>query len=104
MRRGAIQYCVLALLRAGPRYGFELVQLLGGRAGLSTGQGTIYPLLGRLRQLGHVRTEWKESSQGPPRRYYRLTDAGRRALEDFERSWDDFRSSVDAILAEGAGS
>lgn len=83
MRKGALEYCVLALLRDGERYGFELVRILSGRDGLVTGEGTIYPLLSRLRRDGLVDTTWRESSSGPPRRYYRLTSEGCVALDSF---------------------
>lgn len=69
-----------------------------------TSEGTIYPLLSRLRREGLVETTWRESDAGPPRRYYRLTDAGRRALGEFAGEWVRFRTAVDRLLAEeGAG-
>ena len=98
LRRGTVEYCVLALLRDGERYGFELVRELAGVDGLVTSEGTIYPLLTRLRRDELVTTFWRESDSGPPRRYYRLTDAGRLALADFAKEWSRFRDSVDAIL------
>src|SRR5438874_8759325 len=77
MRRGTLEYCVLALLRDRRRYGFELVRALGEVDGMVTSEGTIYPLLSRLRRDGLVETTWEESPSGPPRRYYRLTRSGR---------------------------
>ncbi|MGI8967782.1 MAG: PadR family transcriptional regulator, partial [Chloroflexota bacterium] len=70
----------MALLAGTSRYGFELVQALSRVDGMLTSGGTIYPLLGRLRREGLVETEWRESTSGPPRRYYALTDEGTRAL------------------------
>ncbi len=102
MRRGAIEFCVLSLLRDEDRYGFDISRTLSGFDGLVTSEGTIYPLLARLRQEGYVETTWHESSQGPPRRYYRLTDAGRGALGAFVVEWERFRDSVDKLL-EGDG-
>lgn len=102
MRRGAIEFCVLSLLRDVDRYGFDISRTLSGFDGLVTSEGTIYPLLARLRQEGYVETTWHESSQGPPRRYYRLTDAGRAALDAFVVEWERFRDSVDKLL-EGDG-
>jgi PadR family transcriptional regulator PadR len=98
LRRGTVEYCVLALLRNGERYGFELVRELADADGLVTSEGTIYPLLTRLRKDELVTTFWRESESGPPRRYYRLTDAGHAALDDFSKEWGRFRDSVDAIL------
>jgi len=99
MRRGVLPYCVLAMLRDGERYGFELVQALGAVDGMVTSQGTIYPLLARLRRQGLVETTWQESAAGPPRRYYRLAPAGQEALADFADSWRQLRDSVDELLS-----
>jgi PadR family transcriptional regulator PadR len=73
LRRGAIQYCILALLRDDDRYGFELTRTLAAADGLVTSDGTVYPLLARLRRERLVETTWRESTEGPPRRYYHLT-------------------------------
>jgi PadR family transcriptional regulator, regulatory protein PadR len=101
LRRGALEYCVLALLRGGARYGFDLVRALSEVDGLVTSEGTIYPLLTRLRRDQLVTTFWRESEAGPPRRYYRLTDAGARALADFTHDWARFRDAVDTLLTRG---
>jgi PadR family transcriptional regulator, regulatory protein PadR len=101
MRRGAIEYCVLALLRSRPMYGFELTRALSTAGGLVTSEGTVYPLLTRIRQDGLVETFWEESPQGPPRRYYRLTRDGHLALETFRAQWQTFRDTVDTILRGG---
>uniref|UniRef100_A0A831TI08 PadR family transcriptional regulator n=1 Tax=Thermorudis peleae TaxID=1382356 RepID=A0A831TI08_9BACT len=98
MRRGALEYCVLALLARGERYGFELVQELSRYDTLLTSEGTIYPLLSRLRREGLVETEWRESPAGPPRKFYRLTPAGQSALATFRQQWINFRQAVDALL------
>ena len=100
LRRGTLPYCVLALLRDGERYGFELVHALGEIDGMVASEGTIYPLLSRLRREGLVETTWRESPSGPPRRYYRLTERGRQALEDFTGEWARFRDAVDQLVAE----
>jgi len=100
LRRGSVQYCVLALLRDRDRYGFELTRALAEAGGLVTSEGTVYPLLARLRQEGLVETSWQESSQGPPRRYYRLTDDGRDALAAFTVQWRRFRDAIDELLDE----
>lgn len=99
LRRGVAEACTLAFLRDGERYGFDLARTLA-QAGLIAGEGTIYPLLARLRRAGWVETLWRESDEGPPRRYYRLTPAGRRALARFQAEWHAFRDAVDRILAQ----
>jgi PadR family transcriptional regulator PadR len=100
LRRGALQYCVLALLAEDERYGFELVKALGKVDGMVTSEGTIYPLLSRLRRDGLVETTWRESTSGPPRRYYRLTAAGHAALEAFATEWSRFRDAVDYFVGK----
>lgn len=101
LRRGALEFCVLALLRDRERYGFELVQTLSAVDGMVTSEGTVYPLLGRLRRDGVVSTTWRESSSGPPRRYYRLTPAGKGVLDEFTHEWRRFRDGVDTLLRTG---
>ncbi|WP_329025378.1 PadR family transcriptional regulator [Streptomyces sp. NBC_00690] len=103
LRRGVLQFCVLALLRDGERYAFELVRELCDAHGLVTSEGTIYPLLSRLRKEGWVNSAWRESDSGPPRRYYTLTATGRRALSDFAGEWGPFRTAVDNLLDREEG-
>jgi PadR family transcriptional regulator PadR len=98
MRRGAVEYCVLALLQNHDMYGFELTRALSTAGGLVASEGTVYPLLARIRQDGRVETFWEPSPRGPPRRYYRLTNDGRLALETFRAQWRQFRDTVDVIL------
>jgi PadR family transcriptional regulator PadR len=100
MRRGTLEYCVLALLREEERYAFDLVRTLGQYDGMVTSEGTIYPLLSRLRRDGLVTTTWEESPSGPPRRYYRLTAKGDRALDGFAEEWRRFRDAVDHFVIE----
>jgi PadR family transcriptional regulator PadR len=102
LRRGVLEFCVLALLGDTERYGFEIVRALAEADGLVTSEGTLYPLLARLRRDGVVETTWRESPSGPPRRYYRLTPAGRAALTAFLAEWTRFRTSVDTLLETGA--
>jgi PadR family transcriptional regulator PadR len=98
LRRGVLQFCVLALLRDGEKYAFELVRELCDAHGLVTSEGTIYPLLSRLRKEELVSTFWRESETGPPRRYYSLTPTGHQALADFAAEWTPFRTAVDQLL------
>jgi PadR family transcriptional regulator PadR len=103
MRKGTLQYCVLALLADDERYGFDLVRSLAETDGMVTSEGTIYPLLSRLRRDGLVETTWRESTSGPPRRYYRLTAHGRAALDAFKGEWGRFRDAVDHFVERKAG-
>jgi PadR family transcriptional regulator PadR len=101
LRRGALEFCVLALLAEEERYGFDIVRTLGSIDGMVTGEGTLYPLLSRLKKDGHVATTWRDSDAGPPRKYYALTASGRRALAEFTDEWRRFRDAVDHILLKG---
>jgi len=85
------------MLDRGERYGLDLVRELSDR-GLVAGEGTVYPLLSRLRGDGLVKTTWQESATGPPRRYYQLTSDGRDALNAFRQSWWRFRDDADELL------
>ena len=101
MRKGFIDYCVLALLESRDHYGFEITKVLSEANGLVTSEGTVYPLLTRLRNDGLVETYSVQSNAGPPRRYYHLTKEGHQALTPFREQWVRFRESVDDILARG---
>ena len=102
LRRGVLEHCVLAVVRREETYAFEIVRTLAGAGGLVTSEGTIYPLLARLRGGGLVTTTWRESDVGPPRRYYRMTPAGVTAHEAFIGEWRQFRDAVDRLLDDGA--
>jgi PadR family transcriptional regulator, regulatory protein PadR len=100
LRRGVLEYCVMALLRNGERYGVELLRELGAIDALVTSEGTIYPLLARLSRDGLVSTTWQPSDAGPPRKYYALTAAGRRVLDAFAAEWSTFTDAVDDLLRQ----
>lgn len=99
MRKGMLQYYVLALIEKKPTYGRALVDSLAQIPGVATTYGTIYPLLGRLARQRLVTGAPGQPPKGPPRRYYRLTDQGRAALEAFEREWSLLRDSLEEVLA-----
>lgn len=102
LRKGVLEYCVLSCLRGGPAYGLELAQRLAPHRALFGAAGTLYPLLSRLKKKGRVETYWEESTSGPPRQYYRLSPAGIRSLEAFERVWGRFGQDVQTVLGESA--
>ena len=101
LRRGALEYCILAMLDERALYGLDIARRLSVDGVLLDGEGTLYPLLARLRKQGLVETTWAESTSGPPRRYYSLTAEGRIALATFTRTWKVFRDAVDTTLAGG---
>jgi PadR family transcriptional regulator PadR len=104
LRKGILELAILAALKQQRHYGYSLARVLaeGGAADLS--EGTIYPILARMDRDGLVRTEWVESAQGPPRKYYALTAAGRAMLVDLSQEFDALvtlvRSTHQAETAE----
>ena len=98
LRRGVVGPCILALLSSGPRYGLQLVAELNEVGELLTSQGTVYPLLNRLREGGLVTSYWETSEVDRPRRYYEITVAGLAELQAFEEEWAKFTSSVSVLL------
>lgn len=97
LRKGVLEYCVLAMIGRGEMYGLDIASGLQ-RRGLLTSEGTLYPLLARLRRNGLVETSWRESLQGAPRRYYTLTSAGHDSLAIFAGIWGPFSASVSDLL------
>ncbi len=103
LRRGVLAPCVLALLAERPRFGLELVRHLAEQGGLLTSEGTVYPLLNRMRDQSLVVSEWREEEGERARRYYSVTPAGRARVEAFRADWALFAKTVDVVLASGTG-
>jgi PadR family transcriptional regulator PadR len=102
LRRGVLGPCVLALLDERPRFGLELVRDLAAAGGLLTSDGTVYPLLNRLRDAGLVTSEWQDQEGERARRYYFITEAGREQLKSFRADWTDFATTVESVLFPSA--
>lgn len=88
VRKGVLELAVLNTLMAGERYGYEMVKALAAVPALSVAEGTLYPILSRLRLQGLVRTRLEESPEGPARKYYALTPAGREAAREMQERLD----------------
>jgi PadR family transcriptional regulator, regulatory protein PadR len=99
LRKGGLGLGVLATLWAGRQYGLEILRRLDAEAGLSVPEGTIYPLLSRLKAEGLVTSEWVESDAGHPRKYYALTDFGRARVRDMTKAWRGFAAGLERLLA-----
>jgi len=93
MRKGMLEYCVLLLLRRGPAYASDIIQQLE-KARLLVVEGTLYPLLTRLRKEELLAYEWQESTLGPPRKHYRLTEEGRKFLQELDVAWGEITLTV----------
>lgn len=100
-RRGVLEMCVLRLLSAAPDYGYEIVVRLSRLGALAAGENTVYPILRRLKKDGVVTTFQQASPAGPPRQYYKLTDAGMDRLATLKSEWRNLALAVDACLEDG---
>ena len=95
-KKGVLDMCVLAVLSKGDSYGYDLAEELSSK--IQIADGTVYPLLRKLASTGEVSTYLKESSGGPPRKYYSLTDKGRQRLETDRQEWKEFTALVSGII------
>jgi len=96
MRKGMLEYCILLLLKRQPAYASDIIQQLK-EAELLVVEGTLYPLLTRLKKDSLLAYEWQESTQGPPRKYYRLTDDGTRFLNELDQAWGEIERTVSVL-------
>jgi PadR family transcriptional regulator PadR len=93
MRKGVLEFCILSVLARGEAYPSDIIaELKKGK--LIVVEGTLYPLLTRLKNDGLLAYRWEESSQGPPRKYYKLTETGQIFLNELKTTWDELASAV----------
>lgn len=96
MRKGILEYCILLCLRNQPAYASDIIRALKNGRFIIV-EGTLYPLLTRMKNNGLLTYTWAESTQGPPRKYYHLTDEGRCFLDDLEQSWQEIAGVVEYV-------
>ena len=96
MRKGMLEYCILLLLKRQAAYASDIIQQLK-EAELLVVEGTLYPLLTRLKKDGLLAYEWQESTQGPPRKYYSLTADGLSFLGELDRAWGEIANTVNYL-------
>ena len=96
MRRGVLEYSILLILSGGDEYATSIIQKLKD-VNIIVAEGTTYPLLMRLKKLGLLEYRWEESPQGPPRKYYMITDLGREQLKGLDEAWDELSKGIDTI-------
>ena len=94
LRRGVLELAVMGVLYHGRHYGYSLIRVLSERGSIPLKEGTIYPILARLNRDGLVGSEWVESVQGPPRKYYALTSSGRQLFDELSQELDSLVSLV----------
>jgi PadR family transcriptional regulator PadR len=99
LRKGCLELAILAALWEGKLYGLEILRRLESDSDLIISEGTVYPLLSRLKSLGLVRSEWVESDAGHPRKYYALTPTGKQRGREMAAIWARFSSSMTKLLA-----
>ncbi|MGA2672868.1 MAG: PadR family transcriptional regulator [Terracidiphilus sp.] len=98
LRKGALEMAALASLYQGRLYGLEIIRFLENQSRLVLAEGTIYPILNRLKTEGLLTSEWVEAEAGHPRKYYSLTAAGRQRLRQMAEAWTSFSNGLSRLL------
>ena len=99
MRKGVLEYCILSVLKDNDAYVAEILDTLKS-ARLLVVEGTIYPLLTRLKNAGLLHYRWEESTGGPPRKYYGLTETGKIVLKELTHTWEELQSAVAIVTTK----
>jgi len=97
MRKGVLEFCILSILSRGDAYATDILNTLK-ESELIVVEGTLYPLLTRQKNAGLLSYRWEESTQGPPRKYYALTEKGSEVLKELDASWRSLIEAVDSIV------
>jgi PadR family transcriptional regulator PadR len=97
MKKGILEYCILAIIKRGEVYASDILDELK-QAQLIVVEGTLYPLLTRLKNEGLLSYQWVESKSGPPRKYFQLTPEGNTFLNELELTWNELTDSVNQII------
>jgi PadR family transcriptional regulator, regulatory protein PadR len=96
MRKGTLEYCILSILDKGDAYASDIINRLK-ESKLIVVEGTLYPLLTRQKNAGLLSYRWEESTQGPPRKYYALTNEGREFLKELDSAWNELVEAIQEI-------
>lgn len=99
MRKGVLEYCILSILKDGEAYTSDILDTLKD-ARMLVVEGTVYPLLTRLKNSGLLAYRWEESSSGPPRKYYELTETGKLFLKELNTTWSELQQAVNKVTSE----
>ena len=97
MRKGVLEFCVLSVISKGEAYPSDIIEKMKA-ANFQLLEGTLYPLLTRLKNAGMLTYRWVESSSGPPRKYFSLTDEGSRFYQELENTWTEMVGAVDTVI------
>ena len=99
MRKGVLEFCILSIIRQGEVYPSDIVDKMKG-ANLNILEGTLYPLLTRLKNAGYLTYRWVESNSGPPRKYFLLTEQGLQFYGELERTWKELADAVQTLTSQ----
>jgi PadR family transcriptional regulator PadR len=99
MRKGVLEFCILSILKDGEAYTSDILETLKD-AKMLVVEGTIYPLLTRLKNAGLLSYRWEESTSGPPRKYYELTETGKIFLNELNTTWSELQEAVNRVTSE----
>jgi PadR family transcriptional regulator PadR len=97
LRKGLLEFCILQVLSNNKLYTSEIIEILNNSK-IIVVEGTVYPLLSRLKNKGYVDNEWIESKQGPPRKYFNLTELGKKHLSELVSSYKEVNSSIEQLI------
>lgn len=97
MRKGVLEFCILSILSKNDAYATDILNKLK-ESELIVVEGTLYPLLSRQKNAGLLSYRWEESTQGPPRKYYTITEKGKEVLKELETTWKNLIDAVDSIV------
>ena len=99
MRKGVLEFCILSIIKQGEVYPSDIVDKMK-KANLNIFEGTLYPLLTRLKNAGYLTYRWVESNSGPPRKYFLLTDQGLQFYSELERTWKELADAVHSLTSQ----
>jgi PadR family transcriptional regulator len=99
MRKGVLEFCILSIIKQGEVYPSDIVDKMKG-ANLNIFEGTLYPLLTRLKNAGYLTYRWVESNSGPPRKYFLMTEQGLQFYEELERTWKELADAVQVLTSQ----
>lgn len=97
MKKGLLEYCILSIIKRGEAYPSDIVTELK-EAGMQILEGTLYPLLTRLKNAGYLDYRWVESNSGPPRKYFTMTDSGKAFYKQLNITWNEISTAVETII------
>lgn len=101
MRKGVLEFCILSILKDGEAYTSDILETLK-EAKMLVVEGTVYPLLTRLKNAGLLNYRWEESTSGPPRKYYELTETGKLFLKELNTTWSELQDAVNKVTSENS--